>query len=208
MGQKIKIEKVSDASFSQYGRIVKNVSFENLIKALQRIAVPSKVVYEPSVAELETALTDRDRNRLFGELLIQIGYCGGHNSKLNAVEYHRSSEIDVAATDAVLLVGSRMDITEDYTYDTSKMKAFLLPAGTAVELYATTLHYAPCNPGEDGFMVGIILPKDTNELLSDKHERTGEDRLLAAKNKWLIGHPEAELPEGSWIGLVGDNLEI
>lgn len=70
MGQKIKIEKVSDASFSQYGRIVKNVSFENLIKALSRIAVPSEVVYEPSVAELETALTDRDRNHLFGELLI------------------------------------------------------------------------------------------------------------------------------------------
>ena len=32
----------------------------------------------------------------YGELPIQIGYCNGKNYKLNALEYHRSSEIDVA----------------------------------------------------------------------------------------------------------------
>ena len=29
-----------------------------------------------------------------------------------------------------------------------------------------------------------------------------------AKNKWLIGHPEGGLPDGSYIGLTGENLEI
>ena len=42
----------------------------------------------------------------YGELPIQIGYCNGHNELLNAVEYHRSSEINLAATDAVLILGS------------------------------------------------------------------------------------------------------
>ena len=37
------------------------------------------------------------------------------------------------------------DIEDDYTYDTSKIEAFLLPKGTVAEVYATTLHYAPCS---------------------------------------------------------------
>ena len=45
-------------------------------------------------------------SKSFGEMEIQIGYCNGHNSMLNALEYHKSSEINVAATDAVLLLGS------------------------------------------------------------------------------------------------------
>ena len=86
------------------------------------------------------------------------------------------------------------------TYDTSLMEAFRIPSGTAVELYATTLHYAPCNASDGGFLVAVVLPKGTNEALEHPHTG-GEDALLAAKNKWLIGHPEGGLPEGSYIGL-------
>ena len=93
------------------------------------------------------------------------------------------------------------------TYDTSLMEAFRIPSGTAVELYATTLHYAPCNASAGGFLVAVVLPKDTNEALEHPHTG-GEDALLAAKNKWLIGHPEGGLPEGSYIGLTGENLDI
>ena len=63
---------------------------------------------------------------------------------LNALEYHKDSEINVAAKDAILLLGLRSEIEEDYTFDTANVKAFLLPAGSAVEIYATSLHYAPC----------------------------------------------------------------
>ena len=59
----------------------------------------------------------------------------------------------------------------------------------------------------DGFLVAVVLPKGTNEVLEHPHTG-GEDALLAAKNKWLIGHPEGGLPEGSYIGLTGENLEI
>lgn len=75
----------------------------------------------------------------YGGLPIEIGYCNGHNKKLNGLEYHRSSEINVAVTDMVLLIGHQQDVEKDFTYDTSKVEAFLVPAGTAVEVYATTL---------------------------------------------------------------------
>ena len=59
----------------------------------------------------------------FGGLPIQIGYCNGSNVKLNALEYHRSSEIDIAVTDLILLLGCQQDIKED-TYDTALVEAF------------------------------------------------------------------------------------
>lgn len=143
----------------------------------------------------------------YGELPIQIGYCNGHNHLLNAVEYHRSSEVDVAADDLILLLGSQQDITDDYTYDTSKIEAFLCPKGTGVELYATTLHYAPCSVGENGFRCAIVLPKDTNLPLDAQHAGY-EDALITAKNKWLIGHAEGGLDAGAHIGLVGENISV
>ena len=54
----------------------------------------------------------------------------------------------MAASDLILLLGWQADVEEDYTYDTSKVEAFLLPKGVAVELYATTLHYAPATAGK------------------------------------------------------------
>ena len=111
----------------------------------------------------------------------------------------------MAGTDAILLVGSQQDITEDFTYDTALAEAFLLPQGMAVEMYATTLHYAPCGVDGAGFQVAIVLPKGTNLDLEESHEG-GEDGHLTAKNKWLLGHPEGGLPQGSPMGLVGKNL--
>ena len=104
----------------------------------------------------------------------------------------------------------------DHTYDTSKVEAFFLPAGMAVEVYATTLHYAPCHANEDGFRVAIVLPRGTNYPLKAAHAKvadvsngagvTNEDAMITAVNKWLIGHAEGGLDEGSFLGLKGKNL--
>ena len=104
-------------------------------------------------------------------------------------------------------MGQQQDIGPDFTYDTARVEAFFVPAGTAVELYATTLHYAPCQVKEDGFRCVIVLPKDTNLPLDCAHAG-GEDGHLSAKNKWLLGHPEGGLPEGSPMGLIGENLTV
>lgn len=211
----MKILSVTDPAFKKYGCIVDNVDFSGLLEALKKTPVPEGVVYKPSVPELEaTSAMQPLSDAVYGEMPIQIGYCNGHNTKLNAVEYHRDSEINVAATDAILILGMRQDVEADYTYDTAKLEAFLVPAGTAVEVYATTLHYAPCGVDGNGFQVAVVLPKGTNYPLKTQHPRAAgtttdnEDHLITAVNKWLIGHAEGGLAEGSFLGLKGKNLDI
>ena len=205
----MEIKKITDAAFRKYGRVVQGIDFDELIEAIKReTPLPDGVAYEPSIEALEATQSAKElQKRTYGELPIEVGYCNGHNYKLNAVEYHRSSEINVAATDAVLILGMQQDITDDFTYDTAKMEAFLVPAGTAVEIYATTLHYAPCSADQSGFKVGIVLPKGTNYPLTQSHEGW-EDSLITAQNKWLIGHAEGGLDAGAHIGLIGKNLDI
>ncbi|MCX4340878.1 MAG: DUF4867 family protein [Lachnospiraceae bacterium] len=205
----MEIKKVTDPSFRKYGRVVQGIDFTDLVEAIKKeTPLPDGVAYEPSIKALEeTTAAKALQRRTYGELPIEVGYCNGHNYKLNAIEYHRSSEINVAATDAVLIVGMQQDITDDFKYETAKMEAYLVEAGTAVELYATTLHYAPCSANEGGFKVGIVLPAGTNYPLEEKHEGW-EDSLITAQNKWLIGHAEGGLDEGAHIGLVGKNLDI
>ena len=211
----MKILSVNDPAFKKYGRVVTNVDFTELVEAMKKTPVPEGVVYEPSVSELEVLPVMQKLSEIaYGEMPIQIGYCNGHNKKLNALEYHRDSEINVAATDAILMLGLLEEVEADHTYDTANVKAFLVPAGTAVEVYATTLHYAPCGVDGNGFQVTVVLPKGTNYPLKTEHPRaTGnttdnEDCLITAVNKWLIGHPEGGLSKGSFLGLKGKNLDI
>lgn len=212
----MQILSIDSTAFKKYGRIIRNVDFGSLLAKMKKTPIPDGVVYEPSVPELESLPVMQELSKIvYGEMPIQIGYCNGHNTLLNALEYHRSSEINVAATDAVLMLGLQSEIESDFTYDTAKVEAFLVPAGTAVEVYATTLHYAPCGVDKNGFQVAIVLPKGTNYPLQQSHAKilpngitSNEDALLTAVNKWLIGHPEGGFHAETFLGLKGDNLEI
>ena len=201
----MKIQKVTDPAFRKYGQVLEGYDFTGLIKEMKHTPVPEDVIYVPSVEELEALDIMKDlQNKGYGGLPVQIGYCNGHNKKLNAVEYHRNSEINVAVTDLVLLIGHQQDIEPDHTYDTSKIEAFLVPAGTGIEVYATTLHYAPCHVNEGGFQCVVVLPKGTNTDLTFQTEKTGEDSLMTAKNKWLIAHEDAKIAGA----FNGENITI
>lgn len=203
---------VKDSQFRPYGRVLK-LDAKEFQKAIEAIKLPEEgTMYEPSTPAFEALpLFAELRDKVFGELPIEFGHCSGRNRKLNAVEYHRSSEIDIAATDLYLMLGRQQDIdSETLRYETKRIETFFVPAGTAVELYATTLHFAPVSakPGQE-FRCGVVLPKGTNEALVQKGRGAGEDRLLFANNKWLIAHPESGLDkDGAFIGLVGENLML
>ena len=204
----MKIQNVTDSSFRKYGKVLEGYELGALLREMKHTPVPEDVIYVASADELEALDVAKDfQNRAYGGLPIQIGYCNGHNKKLNALEYHRDSEVNVAATDLVLLIGSEQDIEPDFTYDTSKVEAFLVPAGTAIEVYGTTLHYAPCSVKESGFQCVVILPRGTNTELTFAPAKTGEDKLITAKNKWLIAHEDAKI-EGAFNGLKGENITI
>ena len=80
----------------------------------------------------------------------------------------------------------------------------------AVEVYATTLHYAPCHTdAKEGFRVAVVLPKGTNEARPAISFINDEDNRLWARNKWLLSHPESsEASQGAYVGLAGENIDI
>ncbi|MCI8854668.1 MAG: DUF4867 family protein [Lachnospiraceae bacterium] len=205
----MEIKSVTDEAFRPYGRVLE-LQIPDLLARLSDTPVPEDVVYVASAPELEACEEfSLIQDSVFGGQSVQVGYCNGNNRTLNAVEYHRCSEINIPYQGAVLLLGRQQDVERDFTYDTGCMEAFAVPAGCAVELYATTLHYAPCNLKEEGFQVAIILPRGTNEEPPRMEKQRGEDRLLMANNKWLIAHEESGLgAEGAFVGLKGENLTI
>ena len=83
----------------------------------------------------------------------------------------------------------------------------VVPAGTGIEVYATTLHYAPCHVNKSGFQCVVVLPRGTNTEIDFPMPKDGEDGLMTAKNKWLIAHEDAKI-EGAFNGLKGENITL
>ena len=203
----IQVRSVNDSEFKTFGRVLKNLDTTEIIAASERIANPeTDSVYTPSEESLEKLkIAEQIKNEYFGTLPTQIGYCYGHNSFLNAAEWHTSSEINIAVTPLVLILGHIWDI-ENGKIDSSQFKAFYLPKGTAVEIYATTLHFCPCEVQNDGFGCVVGLPLDTNTPL----EINLDNPLLFRKNKWIIAHGENTplINRGVISGITGKNFEI
>lgn len=208
----IPIHSAFDDAFRPFGRVLAGFDFSELIGLMEHKDVPADGnVYVASDPELEhTSVRTAVQNNLYGAMDIQIGYCNGRNSTLNGLEYHKCSEINIAATDLVLLLGRVQDIRRNQ-YAAEQVLGFYLPRGTAVELYQTTLHFAPCKLADDGFKCIVILTRGTNEPLTGPVERVSEeDELLFMRNKWLLAHPErkALIERGAYPGIAGSNIEI
>lgn len=206
----MKIFNITDKEYVNYGRVLTTeYQVEEIKKLMEKTDAPADaVIYVPSDAEMEsTTEAEVLKNSFFGGMPIQVGYCNGTNKKLNALEYHRCSELGIACTDLILLLGRQKKITSDNFYDTDNIKAFFVPAGTVYEMYATTLHYAPCSVNGKIFRNVVVLPKGTNEELTESVKGSKEDPLLFAVNKWLIAHEEANI-EGGFNGLLGPNLQV
>ena len=209
----MKILKVTDPEFTNYGRIIEGYEEEKkaIMEALRdKTPVPEGTDYvaeEKALQELPAA--DKISYSLFGGSPMQFGWCNGHNTKLNCLEYHRSSEINLGATDFILLLAKREEIV-DHKIDSSKVKAFLCPKGVMIEVYATALHYAPCQASKDsGFQVLVGLPKGTNVGMPKFTAGNQEDKLMTATNKWLLAHAESsEAKNGAWVGVTGVNIDI
>ena len=174
---------------------------------MKNLPIPEEVVYTAASPDLEALPVFKEfQTRFYGQMGAQLGYCMGHNDRLNALEYHRGSEVNIAVTDYIAFVGRQTDIEPGMRYDTAKVEAFYVHAGMAVEFYATTLHYCACHVEETGYAHATFLPRETNTPLDPGFRPvTEEDALLQAKNKWLIAHPEGGLGDAVPKGLYGRN---
>ena len=208
----MKIYSVYDPAFKSYGQIVEGMedAIAQIMDVLENIPLPRGIDYMPEDPALQSLSAMQEiADRLFGGMPVQLGWCCGHNTKLNCLEYHRDSEFNLGAEDFILLL-ARQDEIADGALDTAKVKAFWVPAGVMVECFATTLHYAPCHASPDkGFKVLVALPKGTNTAKPDFSPKSWEDRLLYARNKWLLAHPDSsEAADGAYLGITGKNIDI
>ena len=203
----MKVYDVTDLRFAVYGRVVDGFYFGGIIGLMKKMPIPEEVVYTAASPDLEALPVFKEfETRFYGQMGAQLGYCMGHNDRLNALEYHRGSEVNIAVTDYIVMVGRQTDIEPGMRYDTAKVEAFYVHAGMAVEFYATTLHYCACHVEETGYAHATFLPRGTNTPLDPRFRPvTEEDALLQAKNKWLIAHPEGGLGDAVPKGLYGRN---
>ena len=202
----MKMYSIHDPEFRTFGRVIDNPFYDHFAKAAEEIAIPETgCSYMASVPAFESEEALSYYRGYFGDMDVQLGYCWGRNDMLNALEWHKSSEVHCALADMVLLLGD-FHLMENDTFDSSNVMAFTVKAGEAVEIFETTLHFCPAMPEGGVFKNVVILPRGTNTPL----EHPTADRRLIARNKWLIIHPEfkKQVDLGRVIGITGENIHV
>ena len=211
---KLVIRDTTDPALAAYGRLVDSSPFLGLVELANAITGidPVANTYVASLPEFEIDPFVENLQLHFGFADIQVGYCNGPNSKLNAAEWHKSTEIDIAVTDLLLLLGKRRDIDDSGHIDSDRFECFYITKGTVLEILPEVLHFAPCKARPEGFKSIIVLPRGTNEpLLGLGAFKAGtESRFLFMRNKWLVAHPERMVlvEKGAFPGIRGENTEI
>ena len=207
LNENVEFYDIYSPEFAEYGKVIESLDATELIAEAKKIKNPeSGSVYLPSVVEFETLdIFKRVKDEIFGTLDTQLGYCYGYSNMLNASEWHCCSELNIAVTPLVLIVGKRSDI-KNGKLDSADMKAFYVPAGAAIEVYATTLHFCPCQVSDGGFGCVVGLPRGTNLPL----DAPVCDPVLFRKNKWMIAHESnaALIERGVISGICGENYKI
>ena len=202
---------VFDPAFSAYGRVLELGDCAALAAALEETEIPAEGnCYQASVPVLEAAPEAAAIRRVaFGESEIEAGYCNGRGYKLNAMEYHRCSEINFSTTGLVLLL-ALPETLDDGKLDSRDAVGFYLPAGVLVEIFPLVMHFAPCRISEDGFNCLVVLEKGTNAPLGHVDTSApGEEKLLWMRNKWMTCHPESPQKEkGAFVGISGENIAL
>ena len=207
----MEILSVYDSVFAPYGKVLTGYDGGELAAAMEKIPMPERgTAYRASIAALEySPVFGKLQNNAYGGMPIQLGMCWGYNDRLNCLEYHRDSEINMGTGDFILLLAKQEQIVQG-KLDTALVKAFRVPSNVFVEIYATTLHYAPCHTDPAaGFRMAVVLPKGTNTAMPEITPLNEEDKWMLACNKWLLAHPDSdEAAVGAYVGLTGENLCI
>ena len=109
----MKIFSVIDPEFKPYGRVVTGLDTAKaeILAALANTPLPAATDYvaeDAALQELPAAVEVSEH--LFGGMPCQLGWCNGHNTYLNCLEYHRDSEFNLGTEDFVLLLARQEEI--------------------------------------------------------------------------------------------------
>jgi len=128
---------VTASEFARYGRPLEGLTARTAVAFARENALPgASTVYEPGVAGLEAdeEFVAAVSQQVYGGMPVQVGWCYGRNLQLGGLEYHKGTEVLVAVTDVILLLGHFDGLVwgERITYDTAQVEAFFLPQGSVV----------------------------------------------------------------------------
>ncbi|MGD1821856.1 MAG: DUF4867 family protein [Pleomorphochaeta sp.] len=212
----IEILNVSDSIFEKYGKILDLKCKNKLIdKLINETAIPNEGnVYKAFVRSWEEKDVVEELSTFYDEK-IEIGYCNGQNTKLNALEWHDCDEINIFSTDALLFLAKIEDL-ENYKLNSKKVKAFYVEKNTALLMYKDTLHFAPCKIEDSGFKAIVVLSDLTNTELDiqtinkSKEDQNSLNSLLFKNNKFIICHEEATnlTNQGVQANINGENYNL
>lgn len=206
----VSLYSVNVPEFSPYGRVLELGDLSRLHEVLAKTPIPeSGNFYTASCEALEAVEPIGAIRSVFGFMEIQAGFCNGRGDTLNALEYHKCSEVNFTTTGLVLLLALPEDMKDGHL-DSSSVKGFYLRPDTAVEIYPRVLHFAPCRVSDEGFNCLVVLEKGVNSPLAPEHTGScGEDRLLWMRGKWMVCHPDSPQAEkGAFQGISGENIKI
>lgn len=94
----MRIKSVFSHSFEKYGKVLTGYDVSDLLKKLDDTTdkPANATIYEPGDAGLESLPIAKEfSDNAYGGMPIQVGYCNGYNTKLNCLEYHRGSELNI-----------------------------------------------------------------------------------------------------------------
>jgi hypothetical protein len=209
----LNIYSINDPIFKAYGKVLNACDFSQYTDYLEQHTIIPKLENTYIANDEDLFQVTKNIHAIhdtFGDVEVQMGYVNGNNNKLNALEYHKSSEINIAVTPLVLLLALQSDICNNQL-ETKKVKAFYLPPSAVIEIHPKTLHFSPCKVSDGGFKCGVVLPLGTNtKFVKAKNDNDSENDLLFKTNKWLIAHEEHKkmIALGAFVGLIGKNIEI
>ncbi|MDD4414228.1 MAG: DUF4867 family protein [Oscillospiraceae bacterium] len=204
----LQLFRIGDTEFSEYGRLLSPpCDLNDWMNCSRKISMPvSGSMYLADIPELHVgSVAEWLRCEVFGQMHTEFGLCQGFNNRLNALEWHKSSEVNVALTRFVLLLGRVQDI-ENSRYDETELQGFLAEPRQCFEIYATTLHFCPCQIEKKGFRCIVALPDGTNQPLKEQVS----DSTLFRRNKWILAHEDNSelISHGAKPGVYGKNRII
>ena len=210
----IDLLSIEDTSFLRYGRVHHDRPVDDLLASLDRrpgigAGVLRSVNEQHDACPAELASMVRE---IFGSAELQVESVQGRNTRLDALEYHKSVEVVVAGTDMVVLMGLVCDIVWPAgTFDVSRTRGFYVPRGTVYEVFPWCLHGTPVHVHEaEGFCCIVIQPKGAHAAIDFIPDMGGEGKLMRGRNTWLISYADEAGSAGTSThrGLKGRTIEL
>jgi len=207
-----KILSIEDPDFKKYGTVYDNYDIGEVTEYMNKnveISSPENF-YTPSNVELEKIpVIQKMGNDIYAFMPIEAGECTGQSTNFSAIEYHQGSETNIMLTDVIMVLGQRATLDTKGVYSPrDDGQIFFVPAGTVVEFYSSTLHYAPIKVHDSGFSIIVMLIKGSNEELPAGFK--SDNKRIVKQNKFQLVDPSRKdkIAIGVQVGLTGKMIEM